>query len=61
MWIEDDTENDDEDEPWKAKMSPPRSFGACQRRYHFAVDGQHGSTSSTLSSTSSSSSAAPTS
>ena len=51
MWIEDDIENNDEDEPWKAKMSPPRSFGACQRRYHFAVDGQHGSTSSTLSST----------
>ena len=45
----------------KLKCPPPRSFGACQRRYHFAVDGQHGSTSSTLSSTSSSSSAAPTS
>ena len=23
MWIEDDIENNDEDEPWKAKMSPP--------------------------------------
>ena len=25
MWIEDDIENNDEDEPWKAKMSPPRA------------------------------------
>ena len=23
MWIEDDIENNDEDEPWKAKMAPP--------------------------------------